>query len=450
MRAEDPRQADLAARRAAVAAKPASWVAEHNLAALLGDMGFAGDAEGAARRSFAKGGDAPETCLVLGRALLAQGRYDEADGAFGEALKRRPAYGDAVRERAQLIWMQTGNRDAALGPIDAAIAAAPEAGGLIVIRAQMMDYAGDRPEAILDVLTRAGAANDPAVELAAVDAALKIDKDLALVHARAALALAPQNPQAAMKLAETHLCRNEPAAALALLDRVLAARPDDQGALALQATGWWLAGDPRALRPEQYPSLVGGYTIDTPTGWPTLRAWLDDLAVALRGLHGLTTHPVGQSLRHGTQTTTNLLVSEDPAVKGFFAAVDRPIREHIAALGSGDDPTRRRISGGYRISGCWSVQLRPGGFHAAHVHPEGWLSSACYIELPPAVDAGGKQGWIGFGAPPFDCGRPLPPEHYEKPAPGRLVLFPSWMWHGTIPFDGPSTRLTVAFDVVPA
>jgi len=30
-----------------------------------------------------------------------------------------------------------------------------------------------------------------------------------------------------------------------------------------------------------------------------------------------------------------------------------------------------------------------------------------------------------------------------------LVLFPSYMWHGTIPFHDAQARTTIAFDVVP-
>ncbi len=30
-----------------------------------------------------------------------------------------------------------------------------------------------------------------------------------------------------------------------------------------------------------------------------------------------------------------------------------------------------------------------------------------------------------------------------------LVLFPSYFWHGTVPFSSTQTRLTVAFDAVP-
>jgi hypothetical protein len=30
-----------------------------------------------------------------------------------------------------------------------------------------------------------------------------------------------------------------------------------------------------------------------------------------------------------------------------------------------------------------------------------------------------------------------------------LVLFPSYLWHGTVPFSSNQARLTVAFDAVP-
>jgi hypothetical protein len=36
-----------------------------------------------------------------------------------------------------------------------------------------------------------------------------------------------------------------------------------------------------------------------------------------------------------------------------------------------------------------------------------------------------------------------------QPVPGRLVLFPSYMWHGTIPFHATTARTTIAFDAVP-
>lgn len=432
-------------RRSEIKQRPASAAAEHNLAALLGDMSRAPEAESAARRAFAKGGDAPETWLVLARALLAQDRFDEAETAYRQALARRPAYALVVRDLAQLIWMRTGDAGAALQPFGPAFSAAPGAADLRIARATVMEYAGVAPETILPSLGADG--TDPDVELAATQAAVRFDRVRALGHARAAHALRP-DVQSTLKLAEVHLARTEPSAALPLIDAVLAARPDDQAALSLRAVGWRQSGDSRAAALYDYDAMVGGFTIDTPAPWKTLPDYLADLSKRLRGLHGLKTHPVGQSLRHGTQTAASLLTSRDPVIRAFFGAIDRPIRAHIARLGVGSDPLRRRATGDYRLAGAWSVQLAPGGFHAAHVHPEGWLSSACYIDLPDAVEREGRQGWIGFGGPPF--APDLPHEHFEKPKPGKLVLFPSYMWHGTMPFGGDQTRLTIAFDVVPA
>jgi hypothetical protein len=36
-----------------------------------------------------------------------------------------------------------------------------------------------------------------------------------------------------------------------------------------------------------------------------------------------------------------------------------------------------------------------------------------------------------------------------EPRPGLLVLFPSYMWHGTVPFHSQQSRTTIAFDAVP-
>ena len=69
--------------------------------------------------------------------------------------------------------------------------------------------------------------------------------------------------------------------------------------------------------------------------------------------------------------------------------------------------------------------------------------------MPPLRHAGSRAGWIRFGEP----GMRIPgchAEHFVRPEPGMLVLFPSYMWHGTVPFSSGGTRLTAAFDVVPA
>jgi hypothetical protein len=78
------------------------------------------------------------------------------------------------------------------------------------------------------------------------------------------------------------------------------------------------------------------------------------------------------------------------------------------------------------------------------------LSSAYYVEVPPeTLDTELRSGWIKFGEPRY----PVPgltPAHFVQPRPGRLVLFPSYMWHGTNAIHGSDARLCIAFDVRPA
>jgi len=108
-----------------------------------------------------------------------------------------------------------------------------------------------------------------------------------------------------------------------------------------------------------------------------------------------------------------------------------------------------RNRGKLSLQGCWSVELRRNGFHVNHIHPEGWLSSAYYVSVPREINhAGMRSGWIKFGEPRM----PVPgieAEHFVQPRAGRLVLFPSYMWHGTNEILSDDPRLSVAFDAVP-
>ena len=442
----------LAVYRCAVDVAPQSGVAWHNLAGLLGDMGHMVEAEAAARRALAKGLDAPETWAVLARALQCQDRFDEADAAFREALRRRPAMADVHRDLAQMIWMRTEDPRAATAELGAAVRAYPNEPALAVQLAKALQYAG-QVEAGYDVLIGAlgRTPNDPNLEVNASNLAAELKETVAaLRHAEIAYELAPQSANAAIALCDAQLGMGRPGPAARLAQVLHDARPEEQQVLARLATAWRLMDDPRYRELYDYGAMVAGWTIDTPAGWPDLGTYLADLAKALRRAHTTRAHPYDQSLRSGSQTHVDLAVSPDPAIRAFFQAIDQPIRRHMDRIGQGDDPLRRRNTGRYEIQGAWSVRLRPHGFHIDHVHQLGWLSSACHIELPAAVaDEGRREGWLKFGQPGIATQPPLPPEHFVKPEPGRLVLFPSYMWHGTVPFGGEEDRLTVAFDVIP-
>lgn len=431
--------------RRAVQAAPMSGAAEHNLAANLGNAELYAEAEAAARRAIAKGYDAPETRLVRARALEGMGQIDAALADYRAALARKPGYVEALSGLAQLTWVATGD-------VDAALAVLPDQASppVAMIRAKLLTGAGRLADAYAVIAPLAHSApREPAAQVEAARLATPVDPARAVAHAEQAFALVPGDLSIACVLAETLLAAGEPARAAMLVEKVSAEVPDDQGVLALLATAWRLTGDPRYGEMVD-EALVGAYDVDAPDGWASLEAYLSDLALALDGLHAGRAPPLGQSVRHGTQTKQSLLRSQDPVIRAFFQAIDKPIRAHLAVLGQGAHPTRRRNRGGYRFAGAWSVNLKTNGFHTDHVHPEGWLSSAFYVALPPAVNDADKAGWLRFGQPGLPTGGVQTPERWLRPKPGRVALFPSWMWHGTEPFEGEGRRLTIAFDLLPA
>jgi tetratricopeptide (TPR) repeat protein len=440
----------IAVNERAVHVAPQSAVAEHNLAGALGDAEHYAASEAATGRAFAKGLDAPETWLVRARALVGQSRYDEADTAYREAISRRSDYVEALAELAQVVWMRSADAAAATAVLDGAIAAHPSHQALRVKKAELLEYAGDIDGAWAGIAEAAARADsEPLTLVVAARLSMRSDPPRALAIARRAAAIAPADRIVQATLCEAFLAGGQADLAAAAALRLRQSAPLDQHAIGLLAAAWRLGGDPRYAELYDYKDLVRTARIDTPDGWDSLPAFLADLAVSLEKLHVLRTHPVGQSVRHGSQTSQNLIRSPDPAIQAFFQAVDGPIRRHIAALGAGSDLVRSRATGDYRFNGVWSIRLRGGGFHANHLHPMGWLSSACYIALPSAVRRQ-TEGWLKFGEPGVATFPSLEAEYYVAPEPGLLALFPSYVWHGTVPFSGDESRLTIAFDVVPA
>jgi len=440
----------IAAYERGVAVAPTSAVAEHNLASVLGDAERFAEAETTARRALAKGLDAPEVWLVLGRALMGLRRHDEAEAALRKALARRPDYVDAHASLIQLVWMRTGDTGRALAAVSAALRADPRNAGLVLRKVELLDYAGDQAgaHAALAPLVSSPEA-EPGLHVAASRLLGRSDPARAVWHAGIAARALPGDYVAQSALCEAWLAAGDAAQAARLAQRLHERMPQNQHALGLLATAWRLLDDPRYAELYDFDQLVWTGRLDTPQGWSSLEAFLADLAVSLSRLHAFRTHPIGQSLRHGSQTSQSLTLSDDPVIQAFFTAVDGPIRRRLEALAPGEDVIRRRKTGGYRFNGVWSVRLSPDGYHADHLHPMGWFSSACYIALPSAVETG-RQGWLKFGEPGVPTAPALGPQHFIKPEPGLLALFPAYMWHGTVPFSGDEPRLTIAFDLVPA
>ena len=100
----------------------------------------------------------------------------------------------------------------------------------------------------------------------------------------------------------------------------------------------------------------------------------------------------------------------------------------------------------------WATRLKGQGNLDPHIHFSGYLGGVYYPLLPEIVarqDRGGA-GWFELGRPPerFAC-QAEPLVRRIQPREGRLLLFPGYFFHNTIPFTAGERRISIAFDLMP-
>lgn len=389
---------------------------------------------------------------ALGTVLERAAQEEPALEAFGRAIELAPDLVDAHRRFNALAW-QMGRKDIYLTSFALARSRIGEKPDLLLAEADQLLRQGQYEHAE-QLLQRAhGAAperNDIAHVLSrALIMQRKFSESIALLDVL--LKADPQVLANHRALANALLQDGRAAEAVAVIERGLAVNPYDQLLLAFLTLAYRELGDSRLDALADFEKLVVAYELPPPSGFADIDTFNRALGEDLLALHTRNVEPIDQTLRGGTQTPGYLFDRSTRAIDGVRERIREAVADYVQRLP--DDPSHplaARKDSAFDFAGAWSCRLRSSGFHTNHVHPQGWISSAYYVSLPDAVsDAQGRQGWIKFGESNIALGERDRPERVVKPAVGKLVLFPSYLWHGTVPFTSDDMRLTVAFDVVP-
>jgi tetratricopeptide (TPR) repeat protein len=374
-------------------------------------------------------------------------RYDEALEFFRTALQREPLNAHLHCAYNDLLYRLDRKEEflASYGRV-------PKTRALMIDKAVFLAQDNRAQEAY--ELLSAVLAQDPADAVAATGAADMLSvmgqHDEASRAFDRVLARFGNDVDMCNKAAEAALRSSDPQKSLALYQRALQISPHNQAALAGLSVGLRLLGDERDEILNGYDSLIQLFDLDPPEGFSSMADFNAELDAYLDRLHPRTREYISQSLRGGTQTPAHLFGAGHELVQRLKTRISEAVGHYIAGLKEdGNHPFLSRRSADFRFVGSWSSRLRDCGFHTNHIHPSGWISSCYYVGVPAAVaDETSRQGWIKFGEPSIAVGLTL--RRAIQPVPGRLVLFPSYMWHGTIPFRDACPRTTIAFDVVPA
>lgn len=411
-------EAETAYRRA-IALKPGLAPAHANLGNTLRESGQPEAAVDSYQQAIALKPDHLGALVNLGATLHDLGRLDEATEAFRQALAIDPALVPALGRLSATL--------SAMGQHDEAIATARRA----------LQRQPDSPEAL------AG--------LAAALRALDRDEEVLAAY-RTALTANPKSDYCYNRLAELHLERGEPAEALAACDACLKHHPGHVNSLALKSAALGELGDLAQLRElVDFDRLILEKRWNTAPGFQSLAAFNGALADHVLHHPSLSYEPHGRATRLGRHTG-ELLVEPKGPIGALEEMICAAVVDYSSALSL--DPSHPFLANppsSWSLN-IWAVVFEGQGYQVPHIHPSGWLSGVYYVTLPEAAEApaNDQAGWIEFGQPLLHHKVTVQPElRTFQPEPGLMLLFPSYFFHRTLPFQADDMRISIAFDVMP-
>jgi uncharacterized protein (TIGR02466 family) len=242
-----------------------------------------------------------------------------------------------------------------------------------------------------------------------------------------------------------------------LCDAWLAACPGTIEAIGLKSVALDLVGQRTAARHlvdlDRFARIIR--FADPPSGYADMAAFNTALAQHALTHPTLMLPPAGDPRYHcPTLKITGEFLAEP---KGPAAALERMMgqaaSDYLAALAAdaAPHPFTAKPPRRWRLT-SWAAVLERQGNLDPHVHYDGFLSGVYYCQLPAVIadPSQGKAGWFELGRLPERFRAPVAPEiRAIQPEEGMMILFPSYFYHRTVPFETGETRISIAFDVMP-
>jgi uncharacterized protein (TIGR02466 family) len=186
-----------------------------------------------------------------------------------------------------------------------------------------------------------------------------------------------------------------------------------------------IAASERFVRTNYFPTMI--YQYDVENSQPLNRALLD-LTYAERerdqaGVNKSNTAELGS-----WHSATNL--HKKPEYQALLTEVDSALSLISQELSYAKDHV-------LKVTTMWSIINPPGNGNRAHVHPNSLWSGVYYVQAP---ERAGKIEFIDprtimiMNQPKYETKKKRPRDCWTKvnykPVPGRMVIFPAWLYHG--------------------
>ncbi len=155
-------------------------------------------------------------------------------------------------------------------------------------------------------------------------------------------------------------------------------------------------------------------------------------------------------LYYGKQSAGNLLLRSEASFQQLAGLIRNKAAHYRQVFSNRKDHIIQYFPEQIEFSSSWYLRMKQGGYLTSHIHEEGWISGCVYLQLPERLND--RDGCFSYSLDGDDYPRQHDdfPEQVVDIKVGDLVLFPSSLFHKTLPFQTEQERVCIAFDIRPS
>ena len=153
-------------------------------------------------------------------------------------------------------------------------------------------------------------------------------------------------------------------------------------------------------------------------------------------------------LINGHQTKNNLFDKKDYFLDRIKDIIHLEVEKYQNHFKESKEGFIKSWPKSYNIN-AWLVSMESGGKLNPHIHDYGWLSGSIYINVPPKLKTNSGNLVVCINNQVIKAEKDSNLKKIIDVVTGDLCLFPSSLYHYTVPFESNEERVVLAFDVMP-
>ncbi len=155
-------------------------------------------------------------------------------------------------------------------------------------------------------------------------------------------------------------------------------------------------------------------------------------------------------INNGIQTSGNLFDLDYPFIKAMRKALEMKIEKYKQEFKNSGQGFINNWPENYELR-SWMISMKTGGFLKSHNHEYGWITGSFYLQIPKYDNENNNDsGNIAFSyqGPRYPKKNKSFNLTVKKIETRDICIFPSSLFHHTIPFKSKEDRICFVFDLV--